>query len=466
MRNNFRKNITNTLFLLGAIFFLMIPAIRNGYPMLYSDSASYIVSGHERVVPIDRPVVYGFLIRHISLSFSLWFVVFVQALIAVGLTWFSYKTIGVKNKIAYTFITCALLGLFSGASNYISQIMPDIFSAFLIWSVALLLITDQSKYSWMLWGLALVSTLVHFSNLLTITILATTLVIFVFILRKKQKQSSKRIIQLLGLIVLPWVLLPIINYSFQKEFFINKSSNIFFTGRLIETGLLNEYFSAYPEASQYSLFAYKDNLPEKTWQFAWNGDSPLYEGDCMKEGWGTCWIEKSDEYGRMIRSVLSKPVLLKHFIKISFKDWQKQIFDFDSGPLTQQNENSAFNEIITRYFDDASMFKKSGQFNGDLWFTTESTIQRYFVIVAVLIIAALNLFYREIRSDRKLLTALVVIVFGLLINALVCSVFSGVLNRYQGRIIWLIPMLSFLYLAGCIQILKIKKFSYSGKYNL
>lgn len=458
MKNNLQKNFVNILFLIGSVLFLMLPALQNGYPLFYSDSASYIVSGHVGAVPIDRPILYGLFVRHISMSFSLWLVVFVQAILFVGLTWASIKSIKLSGKaMLYTFIICSLTGLFTGASNYISQIMPDIFSAYMIWAIALIFITDHSKLRWGLWVLALFSSMVHFSNLLSITILVGLSIVVTLFFRRKISYFTSLMIQLSGLLILPWIMLPIVNYAYQKEFFINKSSNIFFTGRLIETEILQQYFEKYPESSQYSLFSHSGHLPEKTWQFAWNADSPLYEGDCIKSGWGTCWLVKSDEYGRMIYSVLSKPDLLVDFFKVSMKDWKNQIVDFELGPLNQLGESSGFKEITAEYFDDSSMFIKSNQFKGNLTFEKESSIHHLFVISAIVVLLIVLFVLWRFKFDKTLLIVLIVIIAGLLVNALVCSIFSGVLNRYQGRVIWLIPMISILFLCHLSGVVQTKK---------
>jgi hypothetical protein len=57
---------------LGALG-LMLDAIYNGYPLVYSDTSTYLASGFELQTPVDRPITYGLFIRLTSLNgFSLW----------------------------------------------------------------------------------------------------------------------------------------------------------------------------------------------------------------------------------------------------------------------------------------------------------------------------------------------------------------------------------------------------------
>ena len=57
-------------------------ALYNGYPIVYSDTSTYIESGFSLQPPADRPITYGLFIRVFSLNgFSLWTVALMQSLI-------------------------------------------------------------------------------------------------------------------------------------------------------------------------------------------------------------------------------------------------------------------------------------------------------------------------------------------------------------------------------------------------
>lgn len=50
----------------------------NRFPLVYSDTDSYMEMGFNNHVLPDRPITYGLFLRHVSLSESLWLVVFAQ----------------------------------------------------------------------------------------------------------------------------------------------------------------------------------------------------------------------------------------------------------------------------------------------------------------------------------------------------------------------------------------------------
>lgn len=66
---------------IGAVI-LMTDAFYNGFPVVYSDTSTYLASGFEWETPFDRPITYGIFLRIFSLNgTSLWLVIFFQALI-------------------------------------------------------------------------------------------------------------------------------------------------------------------------------------------------------------------------------------------------------------------------------------------------------------------------------------------------------------------------------------------------
>ena len=64
---------------------IVYPAFMNMYPLVYSDTGTYILSSRELVAPVDRPLMYGLLIRLFSWQVSLWPVVIFQGALGSGL---------------------------------------------------------------------------------------------------------------------------------------------------------------------------------------------------------------------------------------------------------------------------------------------------------------------------------------------------------------------------------------------
>ncbi len=433
--------------ILVSVILLIVPALINGYPLLYSDSATYIESGMGLFVPIDRPIFYGLFIRIASMSYSLWFVVILQSLVIVALInrLLSYSSVTRYKSIA-TFSTVLFLTLFTGVSNYTSQIMPDIFTGMLIISSAMLLIETSGKWRLILFLLAVFASAMHSSNILLITALSLFGFSSVALFYSHFHKTKQLLLYTALLAFSPPSLIASTNYFVSDQFYLTKSSHIFLMGRLVETGCLEEFLRIESTNRNYSLHAFKDNMPEKAWQFIWDEASPLYAGDCAQNGgWSNCWLEKNGEYKEIIKTALGNQHILSRFIKAGLTDWLKQIIDFETGALDKQGENSAFSSIIQKRFSDGGCFRNSKQYHQNLFFQTGSKIQFWTVICCLILLAYLLI--KPLRNNKdfhKIRILYVMIFLGLVINAFVCAVLSNVLNRYQGRVVWIIPLLCVL----------------------
>jgi hypothetical protein len=449
--------ILNTIFVLFSVILLTYPAIYNGYPLLYSDSASYIVSGHDGNVPIDRPIIYGLFVRHISLSFSLWFVVILQALFIIALVYYSFHLfIKSKDSNLYSFLTILILSVFTGLPNYVSQIMPDLFTGVMIWTTILLFFSEKKLSRTILIVGISFSAIVHNSNLLTMSIIVMLIFLVAFIF--KIKQMKKQLPFLASLVVFLWLLVPSVNYLFMKEWYVSKSGNVFLMGKMIQTGIIKDYLDEECQNNNYELCLFKDSLPKYAYEFLWNDNSPLYYGDCAKEGgWSTCWKVKSGEYRKIILGALKKPHLLSKYLKISTIDVGRQIVYFDMIHFSNLGgKGSAFDEIIKCYFDDYNLFVKSKQYTQTIFYRVQNSIQRIAIVASTFIIILLA-FAKKTGIKKILKITTLVLSIGLVVNAAICATLAIVEGRYQGRIIWLIPLLCCIFIAIYFEDRKLKK---------
>src|SRR4051812_5172804 len=124
-----KNNIKFLIFVCTGAFCLMLDAFYNGFPLVYSDTSTYIASGFELESPFDRPITYGLFLRIFSLNgLSLWFVIFFQSLILSYLIFLVVQlVIRQESFLMFGLLTIILLSLFTGVSWTVSQLMPDVF---------------------------------------------------------------------------------------------------------------------------------------------------------------------------------------------------------------------------------------------------------------------------------------------------------------------------------------------------
>lgn len=442
------KKYIKILLLLTLSLTLIWPAIYNGYPLVYSDSGTYIAAGFLREIPVDRPIVYSLLVRHSSLAFSLWFVIVFQSFIVAYVVYMFARRFFQKNVFLISTIIVVLLSILTGISNYSSQIMPDIFSALTIIGLAVLLSSDKLQFrEYLLATIVVFSAMSHLSNMLLLFGIAFV----IFLLMIFRFTSKKIFFKSIVIATTSLLMLLSINYSYSGKFQVARASNVFLLGRMIDIGVVKEYLNENCDKEKYILCKNIAELPDVGYQFIWDYSSPLYDDDCMNVKWESCWEEKNDNYGLLINDILGTPKYRNKVIKTCFFDFFKQNIDFGIGHLTPQRKTSSVEGWIDFEFNDEySSYKNSKQYKSTQYFETMSLIQLITVIISLIAIAVILFIYREIEAIKKNRLTIFVLFTGIVGNALTVVLFSAVLDRYQSRIIWIIPLLAMMLIGVVI----------------
>ncbi|MGB0916384.1 MAG: hypothetical protein ACPGU4_02245 [Flavobacteriales bacterium] len=417
----------------------MWPAIVNGYPLVYSDSGTYIISGFLKNVPMDRPIAYGLFINLLGAGTSLWFVVIAQALLVIFTIYMLVRLVTKSAPWPWTIGLVLVPGLTTGVSNYTSQIMPDIFSALSIVGFGVLL--AQKKFGWLevlLSCIVVLSAMFHFSILMVGMGMGIVAIIGWAICRTNFTVVRKAVL----LSTLPVLLVLGLNYSLTDEVFISKTSNVFTTARIMETGVLADFLTENCSQNEYLLCNSVNDFPNHAHEFLWNDDSPLYDEDCRSRRFTACWLEKNHHFGFMLKDIVTQPKYLSQLAVIYTVDFFSQLGDFGIGLLTPQTEGSAAQNCLTKvYPSELDAYKSTAQYKETQFFKTASSIQMVMVILGLLgILWGLFQAYRN-KTIQNYAWAFMLIL-GVLGNALSVTIFSGVLDRYQSRVIWILPLIA------------------------
>jgi hypothetical protein len=439
--------ILKILALAAALAAINYPALLNGFPLLYSDSGTYIVAGFINYVPVDRPYFYSWFVRHASFWYSLWLVLLAQSLILLFVTRLALRYV---LNITQNFIPACLLlvglGLATGLAYNNSQLMADVFSPIALLSFAVLVVGKDIKASHRFWlvVILLFSISVHSSHLLIISLLAVLLWLLRIIFKKKDffkaRKKTQRQVIFWGLAA--WLVISMFNNWLGVGFRPSRTGNVFLVARCIETGAAKVYLDEHCPFAAGGLCDYKDSLPPHAVAFLWEfGTSPLYDANCTKNGWGDCWTQKDEEFGVLVKDIVRYGPSRKVLIEKCVSDSWKQLGAFDLGYLTPMAEGSPVYGGIRDFFErEMPQYQNAVQYNETLYFPTASKIQRWVVYLSWLVIVFFGVkFFRQKNYSSTLAFALVIIVGGI-VNGVVCASFSGVVDRYMARMIWLLPM--------------------------
>lgn len=237
--------VGNALLIAIMAIFLLIPAIHSTYPLVTSDSGTYIGSGFYGTVPIDRPMLYSLFLYFLSFKYSIWIPILVQGLILAYLLFQLLKVFleGVSNKMIYLFFTLCL-STTTGVAWYASQIMSDVFIGISFLALALLLFKDFKKVEKVFIILFyLLGLCTHNSHLLVFTIVCMVvgLLVFINLFKVQHILNKRRVYQICAITFGAWLINPCINLIYEKKFHHSGSPYAFLVAKYCENGILQQY---------------------------------------------------------------------------------------------------------------------------------------------------------------------------------------------------------------------------------
>lgn len=456
--------LINFVLLIFSILFLLQPAIYNHYPLCHPDLWSYLASGFENTTHQFRPLLYGVLIRHISMGYSLWFVVVFQALMfSISIFLLFNYVFRLASPMFKTFLTAAILSSFTTTAFYVCHLIPDIYSGLGI--IAVVILFNKHKNHWLLTVYAvivlMVAGLVHYSNIgaFTVVILLLVILAFVFIKNKRNPYTFKKLIIPVITILSLWFFMPLLNQISGGPNRITSNNEVIHMSRLIETGIASEYLHDNCEYNNYDLcnyLDYVDQCPHPS-AFVWNYDeSPIYKGDCMITA--SCWEEKAKEYKIIINDMLKKSKYRNMIIwRIGIRGTVEQFFTFGHQPLQRQGNSAPGFIGVQKYFpNELKQFNKAIQQKQEWSFFQErNLINKWTVILSTLIVFGFLMFKPLRKSiNASVWVFLIISLIYLTVNAATCSLFSTVSPRYQDRIVWLVALSALILI---FNFLKFKK---------
>jgi hypothetical protein len=439
----------------GALF-MMWPALFNRYPLLYADSMTYIEDGG----PVARALFlhkfseyYGFR----SLLYSLgilpfhwnvtpWPVVALQALLAAYVIWLIVRSILPRQTVLCYLGLCLLLSLLTTLSWFASLIMPDILGPLLYLSIYLLVFARET--------LSLVERLIiiviawwaitsHTSHLLVVFALWVLLALLKVVWRKSTRFQWRAIGEVGAIILLAAGAQVAVNDYLYDEPSLDAEHPPFLTARIIVDGPGRLFLEQHCGEVKFAICEDVHNLPDSTDSFLWDSNG--------------IWANASDEKQVQLRQQ-EIPFFLATLRAYPRDQISKSAANFWNQLTTFGIEDLGSSDWVLKQFDTVlpsgrSRYVQSPQGRDALAFDFFMFIQKWTVIASLIVFATFALYLWRHRPPR--IRGLAgVISFTIVFNAFVTGVLSGPEERYQARVIWLLPLLACVLLLDWRQRLK------------
>ncbi len=414
---------------------LLSAALWNGYPIVYSDTSSYLVSGFHLETLIDRPITYGLFIRVCSFNgWSLWTVVIAQALLLAYVTGLALRTIGFLNPWART----AIIGstaLLSGLPFVCGQVITDVFTPILVITMFLLLfaVNLPKRTCTLLFALFFLAFSTHMSHV-SITILLLALALFIRLLLRQSTRVQSFWTTIAAMIALSTVGTLAMGVSLAK------SKYSFYAAHLAEIGVLQRYLEEHCPTEQYRLCSRLGNIPHSADAFLWADDTPLKVYDSRQR--------MEAELGRITWATLKEPSLLAMQIGSAFKASLKQLVHFEIGEGNGSfGQGTLLHERVDTFIQsEIEAFDHSRQMDGPKFRNPVEAWNRVLNFVMACSTLAIVLLWiikrKSLASNSMLLEISIFMVGALLINSAINASLVMVADRFGAKLAWLVPFLA------------------------
>lgn len=433
------------LFILSLFFCL--PAFYNGSALLFPDSIGYIVGGFDNT-PIEQRVwTYAAFVRHLSLAETLWSVVLLQALVTVFSIYLAYKYLFQLKRELY-FVLCSVsIAITTAAAFHCSRIMPDFFTPLLILHFALLLWGKpmSRRDYWLCVLLLLLSLSTHNSHIVIAVLLFLAMGLgSLWKSIRQQYQAAglnwKKVSTVLSITVGSLLLTSTLHWSVGGGFKPTEGGSIFLFARLCDYNIpqdyLKEHCGSQPDSEVYQKLCANPEFSLGTY-FLWVGlPSSIY-----KQGG---WTEENKRiYGEAVKDMLTTPKYFFRYVSCTAETTLMQFFYIDYDPL-REVEGKYTGHPVRDYYpqyevDIIKSRQETVSYNkADTAFKNNLQQVVFFLSLFLLLVAFLTL-----NLPAATRAAVLFILLGLLVNAFVMAATSGVYDRYQSRVAWLITLPAF-----------------------
>ncbi|MCX7383582.1 MAG: hypothetical protein NT133_19705 [Alphaproteobacteria bacterium] len=405
---------------LAVALMLAWPALVNVYPIVFSDTYAFIDQASRPLMVWDKPWTYGpFLALHGGTT--LWLPMAGQALILSHLLWLLPASRAAATPLRHLLLG-VLLAAGSAAPWFASLLMPDVFAPVTVIALYLLAFPGALgawQRGWLA-GLATAAIAFHLSHLI---VAAGCLAVILAM----QPRAVPRAALPLGLAL---VILLVTNVIGHSRLTISPYGAVHALARMAADGNVAPVLTRECPARGWYLCAWRDRLPTDSDAFLWAPDGPV----SSHPGHAIGAIGFAAEADVIVGQVLRQEPL--GVLRAALANTARQLLLVTVGDtLGPDWLDVTVLKALRAYFppEEQARFLAARQINGKLPGVAAPFLPLLAALLLLGTVASVALILS--RADRRFT---LVVLAGLLANAVATGALSGPHDRYQARIAWLV----------------------------
>jgi hypothetical protein len=414
---------------------LLWPALWNGYPLVFSDSGTYLSQAVRHYVGWDRPVFYSLFLLPLHLTLTTWPVIVAQALLTAHTLHLVRRTLLPGVSAWWLVPLTTTLTITTSLPWFVTQLVPDVFTGLLTLTTTLLIFVPERlsprERLWLV-GFTAFMTATHQSHV------PLELGLLLVLLPLRGKLGAVVPLGIAGIaraatpLTCAVIALVSVNLLAFGRASLSPFGNVFLLARVIYDGPGQDVLRRDCPTAGWRLCAFADRMPSTTDDFLWQPDGPLVRSGGAKvistEANAIIVAALQAEPGAELRAVLGN--FLQQLSRFATGD------GLEAWPTTV----TPWIERIFPAFEIAR-YANSRQTNGTL--DVPPWLKVLHCIVALGSVAGLVLPLCKHSAARGFAAATVL---AMLVNAAITGGLSMPHDRYQSRIMWLPPLVLLLSL--------------------
>lgn len=422
------------------------PAFYNGYPLLYPDSISYLEDGRlvARAVFLHRlsadyggrSFIYCLGILPLHWNTTPWPVIGLNAFLTAYVIWLVVRSILARESIMGYFALVVPLSVLTGLSWFVGLIMPDVYGPVLYACIFLLVFASETLSNVERGAVVLMawwSVASHVTHLM----LAAGLCVVLTLLSLLQWRSARPHFRAIGVVAMIVIIVAATHMALHAYLYGEPSLSgkrpPFLMARVLVDGPGRWYLQQHCGDTKFVVCNYLNKIRSDD-DFLWNLD-----GVWQTASPATKEELRHEEMPLVLATLRAYP---RDVLSISGSHFFEQLLTFglwDYGP------NPWVEQMLDKVMPDSrSRYLRTRQARRALPDEFSSSAQEWTVIAALVLIGGFTPSALR-RRHVRLLGLSSVVIFVVIANAFVTGVFANVEDRYQSRVIWLLPFLAILF---------------------